>query len=303
MATDARTSAFADFPGPGDRSGTVLRVWRRGRRATAGLYATFARLAFLKFLAYRLRYYTGVLSYTIFIAGNYFLFSALFAGRPEGAEAARIGGLTLAQMITYVAVSWIGRSFYFNNIDRTLSHQIVQGDIAVQLIKPFHVQTMMLSEAAGEALFRFLLFTLPIAVVAVPLFGILAPPRPGLYGWTLLSFCLALLVNSQINFLVGCLAFYLKNIYGVIRAKMIVMEFLTGVLVPFSFFPAWFEQIVRWLPFQAVSYVPVTIYLGLREGTALHGAVLLQAGWAVGLFIAGRIFWAHSVRRVTLHGG
>ncbi len=264
-----------------DVSTSELRRWHRGTGATLGLYGHFMRLAFLKFLAYRLRYYTGVFSYTIFVAGNYFLYTAIYASRPEGADAAQIGGLTLAQMITYVIVSWIGRSFYFNNIDRTLSSQVIQGEIAVQLIKPLHVQTMMLSEAMGEAAFRFIMFTLPITVVVVPIFGLAGPTDPALYGWTVLSFLLALLVNSQINFLVGCLAFHLQNIWGVIRAKMVMMEFLTGVLIPFTFFPEWVQTVVSWLPFQAISYIPVTIFLGLRQGPDLMAALSLQAGWAV----------------------
>ena len=281
----------------------VLPRWRRGAVATLGLYGRFVRLAFLKFLAYRLRYYTGVVSYTIFVAGNYFLFTALFESRPEGAEAARIGGLTLQQMISYVIVSWIGRSFYFNNIDRMLSGQVIKGEIAVQLIKPLHVQTMMMSEALGEAGFRFLMFTLPITVVVVPLFGLAGPPDPILYVWTTLSFGLALLVNMQINFLVGCLAFHLSNIWGVVRAKMVLMEFLTGVLIPFTFFPDWVQRVVSWLPFQAVSYVPTTIYLGLRTGPDLAAGLALQLGWAAGLFLLGRWVWNRSVRRVTLQGG
>ena len=278
-----------------------LKRWHRGIEATVGLYGHFVRLAFLKFLAYRLRYYTGVVSYTIFVAGNYYLFTALYASRPE--EAATIGGLTLSQMITYVIVSWIGRSFYFNNIDRTLSHQVIDGQIAVQLIKPLHVQTMMLSEAMGEAAFRFLMFTLPITIVVVPLFGFTGPADPSLYGWTVLSFVLALLVNSQINFLVGCLAFHLQNVFGVIRAKMVMMEFLTGVLIPFTFFPEWVQTVVTWLPFQAISYIPVTIFLGLRQGPDLVAALTLQAGWAVALFLLGRWTWNRSVRHVTLQGG
>jgi len=282
-------------------SATVFARWHRGRAATLGLYANFARLAFLKFLAYRLRYYTGIITYTIFVAGNAFLYSALFNSRPE--THAVIGGLTLSQMVSYVILSWIGRSFYFNSIDRTLAHQVVEGEIAMQLIKPFHVQTVMMSEALGEALFRMLMFTLPIVVVVVPLFGMTAPPDPTLYGWTALSFALAFIVNSQLNFLVGCLAFYLKNIIGVIRAKLIMMEFLTGVLVPFTFFPLWVQDIIGWLPFQAVSYIPVTIYLGLRPADQLLSALLLQAAWALGLFVAGRLVWNASVRRVTLQGG
>ncbi len=284
-------------------NGTLaLGRWRRSPAASVGLYLHFVRLAFMEFLAYRLRYYTGVVTYTIFVAGNYYLFSALYGSRAAGAGAT-LGGLTLSQMITYVAVSWIGRSFYFNNIDRDLSGQIREGEIAVLLIKPVHVQTMLLFRAIGEAAFRLVLFTIPILVVVGALFHVAAPPRPALYGWTLLSFVLAFVVNAQINFLVGALAFYLKNILGVIRAKLVIMEFLTGVLIPFTFFPHWFQQVVAWLPFQAISYLPVMVYLGRRSGPALAQALLVQAGWALGLFLAARWFWNRSVRHVTLQGG
>ncbi|HOX25121.1 MAG TPA: ABC-2 family transporter protein [Candidatus Krumholzibacteria bacterium] len=281
----------------------VLAPWRRAPGASLRLYLGFARLAFLKYLAYRLRYYTGVVSYTIFVTGNAYLFRALFASRPETAGGVEIGGFTLPEMITYIAVSWIGRSFMFNNIDRTLAHQIQQGEIAMQLIKPFHVQTVTMFEAAGEAGFRLLLFTLPIMIVVVPLFDIGGPPRAALYGWTLLSFLLGMVINCQLNFLVGCLAFYLKNIDGVIRAKAITLDFLAGVLVPFSFFPGWVQTLAAWLPFQGLSYVPVMIYLGKRAGPDLASALLVQAAWAIGLFLAGRLLWARAVRSVTLQGG
>jgi ABC-2 type transport system permease protein len=281
----------------------ALAPWRRDRSASLRLYVTFIRLAFLKFLAYRLRYYTGVVSYTVFVAGNAYLYRALFASRPDAAGTVTIGGLTLEEMITYIAVAWIGRSFTFNNIDRTLAYQVQQGEIAMQLIKPFHVQTVMMFESVGEAAFRLLMFTVPIMVVVVPLFGIRGPDDPSLYGWTVLSFALGLVINSQLNFLTGCLAFYLKNINGVIRAKHISMDFLSGVLVPFSFFPGWVQTVVAWLPFQGLSYIPVTIYLGKRQGAALPEALLVQLAWALGLFLAGRWLWNRAVRQVALQGG
>jgi ABC-2 type transport system permease protein len=281
----------------------ILEPWRRTAAASAGLYFHFIRLAFLKFLAYRLRYYTGVVSYTIFVAGHYYLYTALFASRVADAGDATIGGLNLGEMITYVAISWIGRSFYFNNIARELMRMITEGEIAMHLIKPFHVQTVMMFEAVGESCFRLIMFTLPIMVVIVPLFGIGHPPEAALYFWTFLSFCLALVIYSQINFLLGCLAFYMKNIQGVLRAKMVSMDFLTGVVVPFTFFPDWFQRAVEWLPFQGISYIPVTIYLGKRPGDELYAALLLQLAWAVGLFVAGRLVWRFSVRHVVVQGG
>jgi ABC-2 type transport system permease protein len=279
-----------------------LKPWRRRTRATWGLYGKFIRLAFLKFLAYRLRYYTGVLTYTIYVAGFYYLYRALFSSRAAGSEDL-IGGLTLDEMITYVAISWIGRSFYFNNIARELSGQIRDGEIAMQLIKPYNLQTVMMFEVVGESIFRLLLFTLPIMVVVVPLFGIQGPPDPALYGWSFLSFSLALVIYTQINFLLGCVAFYTKNIQGVLRAKMVAMDFLTGVLVPFTFFPEWFQKVVTWLPFQGISYIPVTIYLGKRPGPELWTGLAVQLAWAVGMYFVARLVWNLAVRQVTVQGG
>ncbi len=280
-----------------------LLPWRRGFRGSLGLYGQFIRLAFLKFLAYRLRYFTGIITYTVYVAGFHYLYKALFDSRTALEGSHLIGGLTLDEMITYVAISWIGRSFYFNNIARDISGQIREGQIAMQLVKPYHLQTVMFFEVIGESAFRLLMFTLPIMLVIVPLFNIGGPPEPTLYGWSFLSFFLALVIYTQLNFLIGCLAFYTKNIQGVLRAKMVALDFLTGVIVPFTFFPAWFQKTVVWLPFQGISYIPVTIYLGKRPGTELWSALAVQLAWALGLFLAGRVVWYFSVRQLTVQGG
>jgi len=280
-----------------------LAPWNRTPGASLGLYGTFIRLAFLKYLAYRLRYYTGIVSYTIFVAGHYYLYTALFASRVADGSGADIGGLSVQQMITYIAVGWIGRSFYFNNISRELSRMVTEGEIAMQLIKPFDLQTVMLFEVVGEAGFRLIMFSLPICAVVVPLFGISGPPHWWLVPVTVFSFALSLVVLSQLNFLIGCLAFHMKNIQGVLRAQMVSMDFLTGVVVPFTFFPHWFQVVVDWLPFQAIGYIPVTIYLGKRAGDAVWQGLGLQLLWAVALFVVGRLVFRHAVSRVIVQGG
>ena len=172
-------------------------------------------------------------------------------------------------MITYVAVSWIGRSFYFNNIARELMPHDHRG-------RDRHAADQALPRADGDDVRGRRRVRLPPADVHPADHGgdraavrHRRPAGPVLYGWTFLSFCLALVIYSQINFLLGCLAFHMKNIQGVLRAKMVSMDFLTGVVVPFTFFPDWFQQVVDWLPFQGISYIPVTIYLGKRPGDEL----------------------------------
>ena len=89
------------------------------------VYFEFARVAFLKILAYRLRYFTGIVTYFVNVSVYYFIWQAIYAGGD------RIADYTLPQIVTYVAVGWIIRSFYFNNIDREIATEVIEGKIAI----------------------------------------------------------------------------------------------------------------------------------------------------------------------------
>jgi ABC-2 type transport system permease protein len=264
------------------------------------LYAEFTRITFLKMLAYRLRYYTGVISYLIFVAGNTFLFRAIYAAAPAGAS---LGGYDRDSIVTYLALAWIGRSLVFNNIDRELGALVAEGDIAQTLTKPYDFQAATYFGAAGELLFRLVLFTIPISVVVFPLFGVAAPASASAGAAAAISFVLAFLVSTGLNFVVGTFALRLKSILGLVRAKIVLSEFLTGALVPLSFFPDTARRLVEASPFPAVGYVPVTIWMGKRTGTDLASALLAQAAWALALYVLGALLWRTGIRRTTVQGG
>jgi ABC-2 type transport system permease protein len=268
--------------------------------ATLALYLEFTRITYLKMLAYRLRYYTGVVSYLIFVAGNTFLYRAVYAGLPEGTV---LGGYDESSIVTYIAIAWIGRSLTFNNIDREISSQVTEGNIAQSLMKPIDFQAMTFFGALGEAGFRLTLFTLPISLVVFPLFHVRGPAGLEAAVGAAISFFLAFLVNSGVNFIVGTFALHLKSILGLVRAKYILLEFLTGALVPLSFFPQPWRTIVEALPFPAIGYVPVTIWMGQRSGAELWSALGLQAFWALALYLTGVALWNWGVRRTTVQGG
>ena len=264
------------------------------------LYLEFTRMTFLQMLAYRLRYYTGIATYLVFVAGNTALYHAIYAGLP-GAKT--IGGFSLPEILTYVAISWVGRSLTFNNIDRDMAMQVTAGNIGQSLLKPVDYQLMSYFGAVGEMGFRLLLFTVPISLVIFPLFRVGGPASASAAAWAFVSFLLGFLVNTGVNFVVGTFALHLKSIWGVIRAKSIVMELLTGTMVPFSFFPTTFQKIVEALPFQAIGYVPVTIWLGKRSGPDIISSLFLQVVWAVAMFALGTALWRFGVKRTTIQGG
>jgi len=67
-------------------------------------------------------------------------------------------------------------------------------------------------------------------------------------------------------------------------------------------FPSPLAAIAAALPFQAVYFVPMSIYVGAHEGSLVR-PLLAQAVWAIGLLLAGRFFWARVQRRITIQGG
>src|SRR3954452_6727164 len=123
----------------------------------------------MNMLAFRARYYVGVLTYLFNVAVYYFIWRAVFR------SGATVGGLTLDDMVTYVAVGWAIRSFYFNEIDRDLGAQVQEGRLAMNLIRPVDFQLVMVADAAGQSAFRAVLFTIPISVVLALLFPLKAP--------------------------------------------------------------------------------------------------------------------------------
>ena len=102
-------------------------------------YLEYARFGFVNILAFRLRYYTGIVTYVINVTVYYFIWKALYGVDPEFAR-----GFSFPEMVTYVAVGWVIRSVYFNNIDQNIATDVQNGSIEMAFLKPTSAQVMYL---------------------------------------------------------------------------------------------------------------------------------------------------------------
>lgn len=263
-------------------------------------YTPFIRNAFLAMLAYRLRYFTGILTYTVFISVHYFIWQAVYHEKGEGAV---INGFTLPDMITYIAVGWVSRSLYFSDIDEEIDELVRTGQLSVSLLRPVDFQLMLLSQAFGASLFRTICFALPLGAVVLMIFPVSPPASLGSFLLYLFSTVLGFLVFAEFNFLIGLLSFSLKSINGITRAKYYLVQFFSGLLLPISFFPGWFKHFLEILPFKAIAYVPLQCYLGKLQSTNLAVELLGQIFWVAALFYLGRVLWLRAFSHLTLQGG
>ena len=270
-------------------SAAAPSAWRLG--------LPFARIGFLNMLAFRARYYVGVLTYLFNVAVYYFLWRAVFR------NGAAVAGLTLEDMITYVAVGWAIRSFYFNEIDRELGTQVQEGKLAMNLIRPVNFQMVMVADAAGQSAFRAVLFTVPISIVLALVFPLKAPASPAAGVLFAVSATMSFFLVAALNFLVGLIALRSKSILGILRAKYLVFELLSGLLIPTTLFPEPLRTVLFASPFPHVNFTPAALYLGKATGAAAAGLLALQGGWTLALLALGQLAWRRSQESITIQGG
>ncbi len=260
-------------------------------------YLEFSRVGFVNILAFRLRYYTGIVTYLINVTVYYFIWRAVY--RPGE----QIAGYDLGQMVTYVAVGWIIRSFYWNTIDQEMAYEVIEGKIAMELIKPISVQWMWLARAIGESMFRLVMLTTPTGLVIALIFPVHGPASLPNFALFVIAVVGSFFLMGSINFLIGTCAIRLKSILALIRAKYWLIELLSGLLIPMTFFPASIRAVLAWLPFQHIAFTPLQIYLGKLRGGQVAAALAQQWIWAAALLWLGDRWWDRSTRKITIHGG
>ena len=280
-------------------SGAAVATDKFRSGGTLEAYSAFVRAAFHKMLAYRLRYYTGVVTYLIYVTTYAFLWRAFY----QGSGRTEVGGFDYSELRTYVVIGWLARSFYFNNIDREIADLVEEGQLANALIRPVSFPAMMFCEALGQSLFRLLFFTPPLALVLALAHPLQLPPAAWLAVAFAVSCALSLAILVQINFLVGLLALRLKSIQGVMRAKHYLLELGSGLLMPIALFPDWLATVSRWLPFECIAYSPGSIWLGRWSAVEVLEAIARQGVWVAVLGSLVALGWRRAARRITIQGG
>jgi len=260
-------------------------------------YAEFSRVGFVNILAFRLRYFTGIITYFLNVTVYYFIWSAIFRSTSS------IGGYNLAQILTYVSVGWIIRSFYWNTIDQEMAYEVIEGKIAMDLIKPVSVQWMWISRAMGESAFRLALLTLPTAVAVALVFPVQRPSSATNFWLFVLAVLGSFFLMGAINFMIGTCAIPLKSILALIRAKYWLIELLSGLLIPMTFFPAKVQAVLAWLPFEHIAYTPLQIYLGKFDHHRAVIALGIEWFWVFALLFAAHVWWDRAVQKITIQGG
>jgi ABC-2 type transport system permease protein len=268
-------------------------VWSGELRAQGALFVRAARTSF----AYKPAMLLGMLTVSIGYVVPMLVWRYVYAQRGQALA------MPASQLFPYLLLAAALNFCFFLGVESRVGQRIRLGLIAIDLLRPVDFQLTQLTQALSDVWLNVTM-VLPFVALAYALWGNAAAPQDvgALLGFFVSAF-LALLIHFAMSFIFVQTAFITFSNYGIFVARNALQQAFSGISAPLVLFPPALRSVAERLPFCQTIHTPISIYLGTIAGGALWQALLVQAAWALGLLLLGRLLLSFSLRYLEIQGG
>ncbi len=265
-------------------------------------YMPFTFCEMKKNMAYQGSFYLFIICSILGSFISYYLWMAIYSSSPTGI----IGGLSKNEMVVYVFMTYITGACACVSMAKTIGMQVQDGSVVMNLIKPIDYRMSLIAQGLGTSIYNFIVPSVFVWIgleiyKAVSLgMGVTPVYRILLY---LFSMLMSFFIYVLFDFVFGMISFCTTYLFGMLIIRNAVIAFLTGQLIPLSFFPEVMQRVFEYMPFSSMVYVPVMIYLGKYSGKELVFVLVRQLVWIVILYVIGSLLWKKITKRMIVLGG
>lgn len=266
-------------------------------RLAVGVYALLLAKSFQQRFVYRANTYIYVLSTLLGLFVMISIWSALYQSRDT------VQGIRFEEMVSFVMINTVAGAMLRTHIAGKIGEKVVDGSIALDLIKPVHFKAYLIADQLGENMYRLVFSVLPACLVAVLVWGFLPPVGPLQLLLFLFSLLSGAVLMYQLHYVFGLTTFWFKTSFYVDWFMRACFQLFAGSFVPLWFYPQPLVSISLLLPFHLVTFQPVNIYLGRRSLLESLQAIGWQWAWIAALLLLEWWLWRRIQREITVNGG
>jgi viologen exporter family transport system permease protein len=260
-------------------------------------YLPIARGTYMIGIVYRFGFLFTIVGNVVYLGVAYYLWRSIYS------YADTIRGLTFNETFLYVGLGSAIFILLKTYADWFIHYEIREGIIANYLTKPLDFQIYNLFANLGSLLMNLTAITIPTVLLLAFVFKVKVTFGPGLFLFPI-SLLLAFLISFSIDYSIGLMGFYSESVWGLSTTKEIIVTVFSGALIPLQFFPAAIQKVLFWLPFQAIYHTPIMMLTKPDQGLDVFLPMMaVQLAWAVGLFIAARLFYNQAIKVLRIAGG
>lgn len=273
-------------------------------------YRPFFKAGSMDMMAFKFNIFSWLIVSALQVTCLVFLWIAVYKNSTNGMDSI-INGFSFKDMITYLVMINI---FTFVSFDGSTSWNINQeikdGTIAMAFVKPISYRTRFIFTNLGVVSTMILMFGIPSFTIAYIVFYFMGYIEiVSIWSFLLylvlflISQLIATMLNDVLNYIFGILCFYTTAGFGLNTIRQVIVNFLSGTLIPLSFFPGIFERIVSLMPFAGMAQNPVLIMLMKVSYLDALKLIGLSFIWLLILELLAWLLFNHASKKVTVQGG
>ncbi len=262
-------------------------------------YFALTRAGIIECVNYRMALVVMVFGNLLYLTLIYFVWKAIFAS--SGSDV--VNGMTFETTMIYLVLATALFNFMEMYIVWEMGRDIQSGKIALNLLKPMKYKDYLFWSVSGSFVVNFVFTFIPtFLIVMLVTKGTIAIGINLIYF--VIAVVLAVIINYEIDFIIGTVCLYTESIWGINVMKQAVVTLLSGATIPLAFFPDKLRTVIEYLPFRAIYDTPLTILLSRNPDAGMVAQKLLVSLlWAVVMSLISHLFWRISIRQVTVNGG
>lgn len=262
-------------------------------------YFALTRLGILETIQWRLALIVMVLGNLLYLTLIYFLWKAIFAS--AGTDV--VNGMTFEMTMVYLVLATSLYGVVELYIVWEIGRNIQNGKISLDLIRPIKYKQYVFWENSGTLVVNFLVTFIPTFIIVGLMTNGTVP-----IGWNLVYFLIAfvfsVIINYNIDFIVGTICLYTESIWGINIMKQMIVALFSGATIPLAFFPDKFVRIVRCMPFRAIYDTPLTLLMTKNpDMETVISSLGFSLFWVIAISLFSGFFWRISIKQVTVNGG
>ncbi len=252
-------------------------------------------------MIYKVNFLIGTISTLILFSVHFNLWNTIY----KVSNTNIIRGFALGDMIAYVAVARILHVFVNSlNFDRKVANEIKTGTLSVYLVKPMNYFVYNMSLKLGNMILQFgVSLTAYVVLLLFVLKNNAVVPSIQTFALVLFTAILGMLINTLIGYVIALMALWVEHVDIVFVFKGLFLTFISGVLIPISFFPEILKTLLNYLPFKYLISFPIDVYLGKVASMEIISGIVFQFAWIIILYFTSKLMWNKGIKKYSSVGG
>lgn len=252
-------------------------------------------VSFAKHTAYRLDFFLQIIApVVVFFFINYSLWSSIYKNNFN----IIIQGYNFNQMIQYHSWVMIVGLISQGHTSFNLAQDIRLGKISTYLIYPFNLWEFHTASFLSFQLIQLfiscisLLCLVQINLIQISSYTLL------IKGFTV-CLCVSLLWYT-VQYFLGLLSFWLDETWILRVTFRLLASFLSGIILPLSFFPEKVLELIKLTPFPYMTYYPIKILMG--QDNLFWDCITVLSIWTVIFYFLSVLVWKKGLKLYTAAG-